>query len=117
VRIKLELEDFKFVTTAGPYGDARWLMVKLAGKPFTVIRTLEPSGFRSERYMEHVDECLVEAMQRALEGLLLNAADLFPASGILELQCPSADSWKAHYDKRCNCGKRQEIEDGTGISK
>jgi hypothetical protein len=104
MRIHLELEDFKFATTAGPYGDARWLMVKLAGKPFTVVRQLEPHALREQLYMDHVDNFLVESMQAALEGLLLNAADIFPAGKMMELRCPSNCSWVAHYDKRCHCG-------------
>jgi hypothetical protein len=104
MRIHLELEDFKLATTSGPYGNARWLMVKLAGKPFTVVRQLESYGFREQYYMDEVDKVLVESMQAALEGLLLNAADIFPADSVMELRCPSEDSWRAHYDKRCHCG-------------
>jgi len=117
MRIKLELEDFKLVSTSGPYGDARWLTVKLAGRPFTVVRQMDPSGWRGQHYMEEVDKVLVAYMEAALEYLLLNAADIFPKDGMLELRCPSDDSWKAHYDKRCHCGERQEIISKSEVDK
>lgn len=116
MKIKLELEDFKFATTSGPYGDARWLMIKLAGRPFTVIREMQPIGFRGIHYEEEVDKVLVASMEASLEGMLLNAADLFPANGKLELRCPSDEPWRAHYDKRCNCGARQEIKNDNQSS-
>lgn len=107
MRIKLELEDFRFVTTADEFGAQRWLVIEIAGQKFYVQRLSSqfPEMYRNKITEEAVDRVLIEHMQVMLESMLLKAAAECP-DGEVKVRCPSDYGWSAHYDGKCMCAKK-----------
>lgn len=77
MRIKLELEDFRFATTYGQM-DVRWLVVRVGGKPFSVCRELEPRFIRSDASTEWLDRHLIKKMEIMLGQILTDACAAIP---------------------------------------
>ena len=79
MRIKLELEDFRFATTRWAGGDTRWLQVVVGGKPFSVWVTLDRNDvFRGLHYGEEVDKSLIAQMEYMLAKILTDACAAIP---------------------------------------
>jgi hypothetical protein len=80
MKIKLELEDFRFATTReNAYGEARWLIVHIEGKPFCVWRQLTPQGgFRNPKEDEYIDRLLIEKMELMLRKVFVDACAAIP---------------------------------------
>ena len=107
MRIKLELEDFRFETTADEFGTRRWLVIEIAGRKFFVQRLSSPipEMYRNKNMEAEVDRLLIEHMQVMFESMLLKAASECP-DGEVQVRCPSDYGWSAHYDGKCMCAKR-----------
>lgn len=68
MKIRLELDEFKFANTAGPYGNYRWLLVRIGNVPYGVYRSV--SSFDNDKW---VDDYLIEQMQYEVARLLKNS--------------------------------------------
>jgi hypothetical protein len=86
MKIKLELEDFRFATTRGAtFGDVRWLLVDVGGKPFSVYTTMSPQPFQSPEKSEYYDRLLIEKMELMLRKVFVDAcAAIPPGTAILD---------------------------------
>ena len=110
MRIQLELEDFQFATTRGTDPsffpeERRWLVLRLAGKTYHVqVLVTQPEHLRPRGMLDLVDRVLVKHMEHMLEYLLLRGAAECPEGAIAE-RCPAEDSWKKHFDGKCQCNK------------
>jgi hypothetical protein len=105
MKITLELEDTRFVSTSGELGDTRWLIVELAGKKFYVTRKIENEFIYNRRDTRNaIDKLLVESMQLMLEALLYNGAVAQP-DGEVQTRCATGELWRYHYERKCRCGK------------
>ena len=78
MKIKLELEDFEFATTLSQFGDTRWLVVVVEGKPFSIYRQLDPRPFRSPGRDACVDRVLIEKMEFMLRKVFVDALKAIP---------------------------------------
>jgi hypothetical protein len=81
MRIKLDLEDFKFVDLWGPMNlKHRALVVHVEGRPFSVFRSITPDEmFRSSpEQMEYVDRYLVQQMEVMLAQIMREACAAIP---------------------------------------
>lgn len=79
MKIKLELEDFRFATTRShACGDVRVLLAEVEGKPFSVWTTMSPQPFYSAERNEHFDRLLIEKMERVLRKVLVDALKAIP---------------------------------------
>ena len=78
MEIKLELEDFEFATTLSQFGDTRFLVVVVEGKPFSVYRQLDPRPFRSPERDACVDRVLIEKMEFMLRKVFVDACKAIP---------------------------------------
>lgn len=76
MRIKLDFEDYHYVTTFSPLGEHRFLIVSVDGKPFGVHRQIE--AFSSERSKEYIDRYLVEQMEVMLRKIFTDACAAIP---------------------------------------
>jgi hypothetical protein len=76
MRIKLDLEDYRYVTTFSTIGEHRFLIVNVDGKPFGVHRQIE--RFSSEHQKEYIDRYLVERMEVMLRKILTDACAAIP---------------------------------------
>lgn len=71
MKIKLELEKFRYVTTFSMLGEHRFLIVNVDGKTFGVHRQIE--RFSSESTKEYIDRYLVEQMEAMLRQIFVDA--------------------------------------------
>jgi hypothetical protein len=79
MKIKLELEDFRFATTrSGACGDVRVLLVDVEGKPFSVWITMSPQPFQSLERNEYFDKLLIEKMEMMLWKVFVDALKAIP---------------------------------------
>ena len=79
MKIKLELEDFRFATTQGAtIGDVRWLLVQVEGKPFSVYTTMSPKPFCSPEQKDYYDRLLIERMEFMLRKVFVDACAAIP---------------------------------------
>jgi hypothetical protein len=76
MRIKLDLEDYAYVTTYSTLGEHRFLIAKVNGKPFGVHRQIEK--FSSEHQKEYIDRYLVEQMEFMLGKIMGDACAAIP---------------------------------------
>ena len=103
MRITLELEDTRFISTSGELGDTRWLVVELAGKKFYVQRRIDNEFTYNRRdTRDAIDRLLIEHMQLTLETLLYNGAVTHP-DGEVQTRCATGELWRYHYERRCGC--------------
>ena len=88
MRIKLELDDFKFATTSWEFGDLRWLIIDFKGKKFSVHRSIE-SGFiwgDRDAHLQPIDRHLIDEMGAILEQILTDAILAIPAGTAINLR-------------------------------
>ena len=79
MKIKLELEDFRFATTRENIGgETRWMIVSIEGKPFSVWRKMNGSEFRTRGENEYYDRLLVEKMEFMLRKVFVDALKAVP---------------------------------------
>lgn len=102
MRIKLELEDFRFASTASELGNEKWLVVTFGGKQFYVRRVVDEFRRWDARYLEQLDSIMVDHMQAMIETLLQHGAAAQP-EGIVELMCKGGVAWRDHYAGKCKC--------------
>jgi hypothetical protein len=103
MRVKLELEDFEFVTASiETLGRYRWLLVKLGDKQFHVHRAIDEFRWQRQGFREEVDRTLIESMELMLESVLLKGTDTLP-DGAIEVRCPTGQLWRYHYGGNCGC--------------
>jgi hypothetical protein len=82
MKIKLEFEDYKYVTTFSSFGEHRFLIVRVDGKPFGVHRVIDK--FSSEATKQYIDKYLVEQMEVMLRQIFVDAcAAIEPGTEIL----------------------------------
>ena len=73
MHIELDQRDATFTTLAGPLGTHRALIVRIAGKPFFTMRSVETFMEHDPRYAENVDKALIESMAHILTRILEKA--------------------------------------------
>jgi hypothetical protein len=77
MKIQLELEDFRFVTTRDSFtGENRWLLVKISQREFFVKRNTSLGQSKQEE--EWVDRFLVEKMEFMLRKVFVDACAATP---------------------------------------
>ena len=88
MKIKLELDDFRFCTTRDiTIGEIRWLVVRIDGKPFAVSRVMNPKVFRSKEEDEFFDRSLIELMEMMLRKVFVDACAAVPVGkNLLEVE-------------------------------
>jgi hypothetical protein len=105
MRIKLELDEFRFATTSGEFGTQRWLLVRVGGKDFYMQRSYEGWMPRNKDRDDAIDRMLIEKMQVYLEAMLLHGAAQMQEGKEIELTCKTGFNWPTHYDHKCLCWK------------
>ncbi len=76
MKIQLELEDFRFVTTRDSFtGENRWLLVKIGQREFFVKRNTSLGQSKQEE--EWVDRFLAEKMELMLTKVFLESCAAF----------------------------------------
>ena len=79
MKILLEHEDTHFSTLSGPFARYRVLMVRVNGKPFVTIRTVENfREFYDEDFSKSVDKLLVDSMEKMLSKVFNDACAAVP---------------------------------------
>jgi len=78
MKIKLELEDFRFVDTVWQHGAVRWLVVRIGGKDFAVWRQMDMYFRDRPGYAENIDELLTKKMEHMLAQILNDACAAIP---------------------------------------
>jgi hypothetical protein len=79
MKIKLELDDFRFGTTRNEVtGEVRWLLVTIEGKPFLVWRRMDGYRWPDPKRDESYDRLLVEKMEFMLRKVFVDACAAIP---------------------------------------
>lgn len=80
MRLKLDFDDCRFVSTKGELGEFRWLVVTIAGKQFHVQRRMDSyqSYYRAQEQNEAIDRLLVETMEDMLGKVLMAGVATIP---------------------------------------
>lgn len=91
MHIELDQRDVHFTTLSGPFGKQRALLVRIAGKPFFTMRSVESDmEWMDPKYAEHVDKALIESMGRILTKVFEKACLEVPEG--VELLTPEEDA-------------------------
>lgn len=80
MRIKLDFEDVRFVTTRGHGypGPTRWLQIVVGDKPFSVWMQYDEYAYHMQRAKEALDLELVKQMEVMLTKVLTDKCAAIP---------------------------------------
>lgn len=103
MKIVLEFEDVRLLTTAGEYGNRRVMTAKVGDMGFFSQSLIEPERWDYDnRYREMIHGKLKAEMEAMLEGIFLTAASSV-APGAVQTKCPTGELWRFHYGGKCGC--------------
>lgn len=90
MHIELDERDVSYSTLAGPFGTHRALIVRVAGKPFFTMRSVEDWREKMDPdYAAHIDKVLIQSMARILTKVFEKACLDVPEG--VELITPEED--------------------------
>lgn len=89
MHIELDQRDATFTNLSGPFGTYRALIVRIAGKPFFTMRSIETFMEHNPNYAENTDRVLIQSMAHILTRILEKSCLEVPEG--VELLTPEED--------------------------